>query len=135
MTQDDVEKVWLTDTAIWIRTTDGREASEDFELFPRLKWATKEQRENYELSHYGIRWDDLDEDLSYEGFFSVKPVSRLYRIFISHPELDASAIARRLGMAQSLLAQYISGTKKPSREREELIMGEIRKIGAELQTV
>lgn len=135
MTADDIEKVWLTDTAIWIRTTDGREAKEEFELFPRLKWATREQRESYELNHYGIHWDELDEDLSYEGFFHEKPASQLYRIFMSHPELNASAIARRLGMAQSLLAQYISGTKRPSKEREDLIMREIHKIGAELQTV
>lgn len=135
MTRDEIEKIWLTDTAIWIRTKDGREAKEEYEMFPRLKWATKEQRENYELTHYGIHWDELDEDLSYEGFFHDKPSSRLYRIFMSHPELNASAIARRLGMAQSLLAQYISGSKKPSLERENLIMEEIHKIGAELQAV
>ena len=99
------EQVWLTDTSIWIRTKDGREAYDDYELFQRLKWATKEQRENYELNHFGIRWDDVDEDLSYEGFFEAKPTSRLYRIFMSHPELNASAIARRLGMPQSMLAQ------------------------------
>ena len=135
MTRDDIEKVWLTDSAIWIRTTDGRESKEEFDLLPRLKWATQKQRENYELNHYGIRWDELDEDLSYEGFFYEKHASRLYRIFMSHPELNASAIARRLGIAQSLLAQYISGTKKPSKEREDLIMEEIHKIGAELQSV
>ena len=54
---------------------------------------------------------------------------------MSHSELNASAIARRLGMAQSLLAQYISGSKKPSKEREDLILNEIRKVGAELQSI
>lgn len=135
MTKDNIEKVWLTDTAIWVRTIDGREAHDEFELLPRLKWATKEQRENYELNHFGIHWDELDEDLSYEGFFYDKPASRLYRIFMSHPELNASAIARRLGMAQSLLAQYISGSKKPSKEREEAILNELRAVGSELQSI
>ena len=37
----------------------------------------------------------------------------LYRIFISHPELNASAVARRMGISQSLMSQYISGIKKP----------------------
>ena len=32
-----VDKVWLTDTAICIRTSDGREASEKFADFQRLK--------------------------------------------------------------------------------------------------
>lgn len=135
MNRDDIEKVWLTDTAVWIRTKDGREAYDEFELLPRLKYATKEQREAFELNHFGIRWDEVDEDLSYEGFFYEKPAGRLYRIFMSHPELNASAIARRLGMAQSLLAQYISGTKKPSKEREESILKEIHALGAELQAI
>lgn len=30
----------------------------------------------------------------------------LYRIFISHPELNASAVARRMGISQSLMSQY-----------------------------
>lgn len=135
MNRDDIEKVWLTDTAVWVRTKDGREAYDEFELLPRLKFATKEQRENYELNHFGIRWDEIDEDLSFEGFFCEKPTSKLYRIFMSHPELNASAIARRLGMAQSLLAQYISGSKKPSKDRENLILEEVRKVGAELQAI
>lgn len=135
MTRDDIEKVWLTDDAIWIRTTDGREEFEEFELLPRLKWADKRERNNFELSHFGIHWDNLDEDLSYEGFFNKKSCTPLYRIFMRYPELNASAIARRLGMSQSLLAQYISGSKKPSIERETLILDEIRKIGAELQAI
>lgn len=135
MSIDDIEKVWLTDTAEWVRSKDGREAFDEFELLPRLKFATKEQRSDFELNHFGIRWNELDEDLSYEGFFNKKPAGRLYRIFMSHPELNASAIARRLGMAQSLLAQYISGTKKPSKEREDMILNEIHKVGAELQAI
>lgn len=135
MNIDNIEKVWLTDTAVCIRTKDGREACEEFELLPRLKFATKEQREAYELNHFGIRWDEIDEDLSYEGFFYEKPGNRLYRIFMSYPEINASAIARRMGMTQSLLAQYISGSKKPSKEREEAILKELRTLGTELQTI
>lgn len=135
MTRDDVEKVWLTDTAVCIRTKDGHEACDEFKYLPRLRWAAKEQREKFELNHFGIHWDDIDEDLSYDGFFNKRPINKLYSIFIEHPELNASAIARRLGMAQSLLAQYISGSKKPSKAREKLILNEIHKIGLELQSV
>ena len=35
-----VDKIWLTDNAIWIRTADGREACENFADYQRLKWAT-----------------------------------------------------------------------------------------------
>ena len=35
-----IEKIWLTDDAIWIRTADGREAAERFVDYPRLARAT-----------------------------------------------------------------------------------------------
>lgn len=127
-----VEKVWLTDTAIWIRTADGKEACEKFAEFPRLRFATPRQRENFTLSSDGIHWEEIDEDLSFEGFFRKKLSNPLYDVFIEHPELNASAIARRLKMSQSLFAQYISGTKKPSQERSNEILQTIRAIGKEL---
>lgn len=130
-----VDKVWLTDTAVWIRTVDGAEAYEEFAEYPRLKFATPEQRANFTVDKFGIRWEDLDEDLSFEGFFYEKKINPLYKLFIAHPELNATAIARRLGMSQSLFAQYISGTKKPSKKRFEEIIETIRSIGRELSDV
>ena len=62
-------------------------------------------------------------------------VKAIYLLFLSHPELNASAVSRRLGINQSLMAQYINGTKKPSKERERQILEEISKIGKELQAV
>jgi hypothetical protein len=130
-----VKKIWITDSAVWIKTADGREACEKFSDYPRLRYATQQQREKYTADAFGIRWEEIDEDLSYEGFFRSKPTNTLYDLFMAHPEINASAIARRLGMAQSLLAQYISGAKKPSNERLELIKSEIRKIGKELSSI
>ena len=127
-----VEKIWLTDNAVWIKTTDGLEGCESFSDYPRLKYATQAQRENFESDTFGIHWPEIDEDLSFEGFFRTKKTSELYEFFMAHPEINASAVARRLGIAQSLLAQYISGTKHPSEERLESIKNEIKKIGAEL---
>ncbi|MCD8296104.1 MAG: DUF2442 domain-containing protein, partial [Prevotella sp.] len=127
-----IDKIWLTDTAIWIRTEDGREACEKYDDYPRLKWATQEQRAKYETDRFGIHWKELDEDLSFEGFFLPKNTNHLYDMFINHPELNASAVARRLGMSQSLFAQYISGSKKPSKERYDKIMQTIHAIGHEL---
>lgn len=130
-----VDKVWLTDTAVWIRTVDGQEACEMFASYQRLKFATPEQRANFKVDDLGIHWEALDEDLSFEGFFQKKELNPLYDLFITHPELNAAAIARRLGMSQSLFAQYVSGTKKPSKKRFEDIIETIRSIGRELVTV
>lgn len=130
-----VDKVWLTDTAVWIHTADGKEACEKFTDYPRLKFATLKQRTNFTVDKFGIRWEELDEDLSFEGFFHEKKSNPLYDLFTSHPELNAAAIARRLGISQSLFTQYVSGTKKPSKQRFSDIVETIRMIGRELSEI
>ena len=130
-----IEKIWLTDDAVWIRTAGGKEACEKFNDYPRLRYATKKQRANYEADEYGIHWRDIDEDLSVEGFFDKKETTELYKLFMAHPELNVSAIARRIGISQSLMAQYISGRKKASKARLSLILDTVRAIGQELIAV
>ena len=127
-----IEKIWLTDSEIWIRTTEGKEACERFADYPRLKDATHAEREQYTADAFGISWPKLDEDLSFDGFFRKKADTLLYRLFLEHPELNASAIARKLGISQSLFAQYISGTKRPSEKRMNEILAAMRAIGREL---
>ena len=107
-----IEKIWLTDDAVWIRRDDGVEASEMFSDYPRLLHASKEQRADFIIDDYGISWPELDEDL-----------------------LFVSAVARRMGISQSLFAQYVSGTKKPSEKRLREIYDTIRMIGSELQGI
>ena len=130
-----ITKIWLTDTAIWIKTDDGKEACELFSNYPRLQNATQEQRFNYVADAFGIHWEALDEDLSFEGFFNKKEPTELYKIFMAHPELNVSALARRMGISQSLMAQHISGIKKPSAERLEMIFDTIHAVGRELVAI
>lgn len=127
-----IEKIWLTADAVWIRTEDGHEACEYFADYPRLKHASIQQLTNFKSDDFGINWPDLDEDLSFEGFFLHKHHTELYRVFTAHPELNASAVARKIGISQSLLAQYISGSKTPSKERLEEIYSTLHQIGKEL---
>lgn len=70
MNRTEISRVWLTEDAISLETIDGRVASELFENYPRLSRASKETRENYRLSHFGIHWVEIDEDLSFDGFFN-----------------------------------------------------------------
>lgn len=130
-----VIKIWLTDSEIWIQTEDGKTASEKFADYPRLRYATLEQRKNYTTDDFGIHWEELDEDLSFEGFFQKKNDSLLYKLFMEHPELNASAIARRMGISQSLFAQYISGIKKPSEKRLNEILTTMQEVGRELMSI
>lgn len=68
ITLDDVLHVWFEDDGLCITLKDGRKSKALFADYPRLLNATKEQRENYTASHYGLHWPDIDEDLSFDGF-------------------------------------------------------------------
>ena len=63
--------LWLSETgAGFVQIhTDGRVISARYDQFPRLVGSTEEQRANWEIigRGVGIRWPDLDEDLSTDG--------------------------------------------------------------------
>ena len=131
-----ISKIWFANDRIYGLTDDGRELWQSLLYYRRLRNATDEERANYEIDDEGIHWYDLDEDVSFESFEYDDPEpTGISRIFLSHPELNASAVGRLLGISQSLMAQYINGTKKPSKERERLIMDEIILISQELQRI
>lgn len=67
-----IKAVWVQDDSIFIRTASGEERSMPLEWFPRLYNASQAEREQLELSAFGIHWAGLDEDLSFEGFFTYK---------------------------------------------------------------
>ena len=128
-----IEKIWFDNNKIFIKTEDGRELWQSLLWYPRLLHATDKQRKDYRFSYSGIHWSSVDEDISFESFFykNPEPVG-ISRLFLTHPELNVAVIARRMGMKQSLLADYIKGTKKPSLKREEEILNTVREFGKKL---
>lgn len=132
----EITKIWFEDNRLYGLTDDGRTLWQSLLYYRRLLYATEEQRNDYEFNGFGIHWNEIDEDVSFDSFEYDNPEPQgISRVFLTHPEINASAIARRLGIQQSLLACYINGTKKPSKEREEMILNEIHKVGAELLSV
>ena len=125
-----VKKVWFKDGRIYILADDGRILWQSILYYQRLHHATEAQRNAYVLGRFAIRWDEIDEDISYESFEYTNPEPTAF--FLTHPEINASAVARRMGMQQSLLAQYIRGVKKPSAERVRMILQTVHEIGKEL---
>lgn len=69
MNKTEVNRVWLDDYAVWVELTDGRRAKEDFADYSRLASSTLSQRKNFQVSYFGIHWPEIDEDLSFDGFF------------------------------------------------------------------
>lgn len=130
------KKVWFENEKIFILTDEDKVLWQSMLYYQRLMNATPEQRNNFEIGAFGIHWEEIDEDVSFESFlYEQREPTGVSRLFLTHPELNASAIARRMGMSQSLLAQYIRGTKKPSPEREKAILDEVRTIAKELNSV
>lgn len=129
-------KIRIEGDKIFGETDDGRILWQSLLYYPRLRFANECQRQDYTFSAFGIHWGQIDEDISFESFEYPNPEPEgLARIFLLHPEINVSAFARRIGMKQSLLAAYISGTKHPSAEQQERILSALRTIGRELSQV
>ena len=65
-----------------------------------------------------------------------------FRIIIDLPQffdfykvINAKAFSQRIGMNQSLLAQYIKGIKKPSTTQTERILQGVQQLGRELAEI
>ena len=131
-----IKRIWFSDDRIYGETDDGRVLWQSLLYYKRLKNATHEQREDYEIDDEGIYWPLLDEDVSFESFEYEDPEpTGISLIFLSHPELNAVEIGKRLGISQGLMTQYVNGTKKPSAECEREILQEIKNTANELQLV
>jgi hypothetical protein len=77
---------------------------------------------NFTFEEDGIKHsiDDLRFEFDLESFFD------FYRV------INAKALSERIGMNQSLLAQYIKGIKKPSPAQTKRILKGLQQIGREL---
>lgn len=76
------------------------------------------------------------EDLSYT--YSINEIKFKYDLesfFDFYKVINAKALSERIGMNQSLLAQYIKGIKKPSSSQTKRILQGVQQIGKELTEV
>jgi len=74
-----------------------------------------------------------------EGFiYSIDEIKFEYDLesfFDFYKVINAKALSERIGMNQSLLAQYIKGIKKPSVAQTKRILFGVQQIGRELSEV
>ncbi|MCD7985052.1 MAG: DUF2442 domain-containing protein [Desulfovibrio sp.] len=64
------KKVWFDEDSLWVELNDARILGVPLAWFPRLLNASPTQRETFELSPFGIHWDELDEDISVQGLLA-----------------------------------------------------------------
>ena len=62
--------VRFDDNSMWVELSDGRVIAVPLAWFPRLLHASDEQRAQVELSHRGLHWEALDEDISVAGLLA-----------------------------------------------------------------
>jgi len=69
------EGITVTDDTLSVDLSDGRTISVPLTWFPRLLYASPEERNNWRLigKGQGIHWEDIDEDISIEGLLAGKP--------------------------------------------------------------
>ena len=65
----------------------------------------------------------------------IKVTLDLAQFFAFYKVINAKAFSDRIGMNQSLLAQYISGKKKPSSSQTLRILKGVQQIGRELAEI
>ncbi len=138
-----IEKVWFDTENIFIQTNDGTEKSHPLKWFPQLCNATNEQLEKFEIGKWGddIHWEELNEDLSLEGFFTYnKDVieqqrNEVSRVFNQFPVLNISKFAERTKINRSLLASYICNEKQPGERKKKQIESALHQLGNDLLSV
>ena len=94
------------------------------ETFEKLKAGILDAL-NFTLEEHDVEYtiDDLRFNFDLESFFD------FYKV------INAKALSQRIGMNQSLLAQYIKGIMKPSPVQTKRILTGVQQIGKELTEV
>jgi len=102
---------------------------------------------NISINTQGETFEELKEmileavNLSFEdkGFtYSIEEIKfelNLPQFFEFYKVINAKALSERIGINQSLLAQYIKGFKKPSPTQTQRILKGVQQVGKELATI
>ena len=100
--------------------------------------------QNISINTMGDNFEELKDNiveavnLAFEdkGFtYAIPEIKLTYELgsfFEFYKVINAKALSERIGMNQSLLAQYIKGIKKPSPKQTKRIMKGVHQIGKEL---
>lgn len=127
-----MKKIWFDSNYIYAESTEGKVLKQSLLWYPALMSASEEERAAYTMGFDGVHWRGLDVDISFESFsYEDAEPTALQRFFLTHKELNLAEFAKRIGLNASLLRNYINGFKKPSPEREAMILEAIKALGRE----
>lgn len=134
-----IKDVWFDNNRIYIKLEDGMTYNRPLEAFPTLMEATDDQRNAYEINHFGdaIRWRQLDEDIHVSSFLETSEPCRdnnVAQIFQQFPWLNITEVARMMNIHKSVLLSYIYGMKEPSTERMKMLRETLHLMGAKMMS-
>lgn len=125
-----IEKIWFEGEWLYGLGDDGRTYRQSLLWYKNLLHASDSERQQYEISTIGIHWRNLDEDVSFESFLYDEAEPSLFqRFFLEHPEINVAEFAKSIGLNPTLMRNYINGFKKPSEQREKMILDHIHELG------
>jgi hypothetical protein len=91
--------VRFDENAMWVELSDGRTLGVPLAWFPRLLRAAPAEREQVELSHVGLHWEALDEDISVEGLLAGRGGMQMSKL---DTLADEALAAHRAGRTREL---------------------------------
>ena len=134
-------KVWFDKKNIFIETKEGEIKSHPLRWFPALEKASKKEKNMYRISPGGLHWQELDLDLSFDGFFTYnkdvleEEKNEVEKVFKTFPELSITEFARRNGISSAVMRHYSCGIKNPSKQRKKEIEKALHNLGKKLLQV
>ena len=97
--------VVVTDQTITVDLDDGRSVVVPTAWYPRLSYATRKERLNYEISPFGIEWPDVEADFSIRGIL----------------------LGRKSGEGSASLSYWLENRKKGKRTTVEEFLSKVSK--------
>jgi predicted RNase H-like HicB family nuclease len=103
---------------------------EDAEGFVATVGSTMAELKANMVEAYNLHQEETGNSPIREEDLAVK--FDLPQFFEYYKEINAKALARRVGMNETLLSQYVNGKKEPSDKQVSRILQGIRDLGKEL---
>lgn len=92
-------------------------------------------REAITLQLEGMKEDGEEVPFNLQEDFNIELKLDVAQVFNLYQSINSTGFAKRIGMNQSLLSQYVNGIKKPSEKQARRILEGVVNFGRELSHI
>lgn len=83
----------------------------------------------------GMKEDGEEIPFNLQDEFNIELKLDVAQVFNFYQSINSTGFAKRIGMSQSLLSQYVNGIKKPSEKQSRRILEGVVNFGKELSHI